>query len=266
MKKKFKSRLTGILAAAAAALTMAARAESLTLNPTADAFVATGTNGNLSNDNFGSAGALAIAAPGLSKGEFQTVMKFDLSGAATTFNAEFGTGQWTIQSVVLQLISSVHPNSIFNAVAAGQFDVSLMQDNAWLEGTGTGGKPTTDGISYNALKGTFINDSADQALGTFSFPGDSGNTNSYALDLTPGIITDTMNGGDMSLRLYAADSTVSYLFSARETAGSEPALVITVVPEPAGAGLWVMGAMALVIGRTARRAAKRPRREGRAAS
>src|SRR5436190_7014118 len=71
------------------------------LNPVADAFVTTGPSGNLSNNNYGGAGALSVAAPNLSQGEFQSVLQFNLSGAKSAFDSQFGAGQWTIQSVTL---------------------------------------------------------------------------------------------------------------------------------------------------------------------
>jgi hypothetical protein len=221
-------------------------ADTFTASPTADAFVGTGPTGNLSGDNFGAAGALSLAAGDLPQGEFQTVIQFNLSGAVSAFNAEFGAGQWTIQSVTLDLTSSAHGNSIFNAAAAGLFGISLMQNNSWVEGTGTGGKPTTDGITYNSLQNVYINNSTDQALGTFNFGGGSSGENSYLLGLASGLVSDVQNGGDASLRLFPDDNNVSYLFSSREN-GNGPQLVITAVPEPnawllalEGAGLFYL--------------------------
>lgn len=229
---------------------------SFTAEPIADAFVATGPNGNLSGDNFGAAGALAIAAPGLPEGEFQSVMKFDLSGAASSFNSMFGAGQWIVQSMTLQLTSSPHNNAIFNVISPGQFNISLMQNNSWVEGTGTGGAPTTDGISFNSLQNTYINGATDQALGTFSFGGGSSGVNSYTLGLTSGIVGDVMNGDEASLRLYAADNMVSYLLSSR-MAGSilSPALVIDVsaVPEPRTITIGAIAGIAVLLGYYARR-------------
>lgn len=210
----------------------------------ADAFVTTGANGSLSSSNFGGAGAMAIGASGLPQGEFQSVLKFDLSGAQTAFNTQFGAGQWAIQSVTLQLTAAPHNNAIFNNIAAGQFNISLMQNNSWVEGTGTGGVPTSDGISYNSLLTTFINGTTDQALGTFSFAGGSSGQNNYALTLSSGLVGDVLSGNDLSLRLFAADSSVSYLFDSR-TGGSGPAFhpFITVdamaVPEPGSVTLCV---------------------------
>src|SRR5436190_22393788 len=104
-----------------------AGAASYSTNSFADAFVASGPTGNLSGNNYGGGGALAVAASGLPNGEFQTLLKFDLSGARDAFNAQFGVGDWSIQSISLQLTSSPHNNAIYNPIAAGSFDISLMQ-------------------------------------------------------------------------------------------------------------------------------------------
>src|SRR5690242_10164209 len=83
--------------------------------PTADAFV----DSAQPNNNFGAAGSLAIAASGSPQGEFQSVLLFDLSGAANSFNTQFGVGGWALQSATLQLTASPHGNPIFNPVAPG---------------------------------------------------------------------------------------------------------------------------------------------------
>jgi len=197
-----------------------------------DAFVATGPTGNLSDNNYGGGGALALAAPGLPNGEFQSVIKFGFSGVRNSFDAQFGAGGWSVQSVSLQLSSSPHSNPVYNDIAPGLFGVSLMQNNSWIEGTGNASNPAADGISYSSLQSTFINNAADRALGTFSFPGGTSGLNSYALDLSPDLTTDILGGSDVSLRLFAADNSVSYLFSSRAQASGQPQLVITAVPEP----------------------------------
>ena len=219
---------------------------SFSVQPIADAFVTPGSSGSLSSSNFGAAGSLAIAAPGLSQGEFQSVLKFDLSAAQSSFNTQFGVGQWAIQSVTLQLTSSPHNNAIFNNIAAGQFGVSLMQNNLWVEGTGTGGIPSSDGISYNSLLGTFVNNANDEALGTFSFPGGSSGLNSYNLNLSSGLVSDVTSGSDLSLRLFAADNNVSYLFTSRSGSSGRPDILVqaVAVPEPNAAAL---GGLALVL-------------------
>lgn len=222
-------------------------------NSFADAFVAAGPTGNLSGNNYGGGGALSIAANGLPNGEFQTVLKFDLSGARDAFNAQFGVGQWSVQSISLQLSSSPHNNAIYNAIAAGAFGISLMQNNAWVEGTGTAGSPTTDGISFNTLQSTFINNAADQDLGTFDFPGGSSGANTYTLTLSPGLLSDVENGDQASFRMFADDEVVSYLFSSRSASGpsTHPDLIITAVPEPGTLTLMGLAAVLLLLRRTA---------------
>jgi len=209
---------------------------------TADAFV----DSAQPNNNFGAAGSLAVAASGLPQGEFQSVLLFDLSGAANSFNTQFGVGGWTLQSVTLELTASPHGNPIFNNVAAGQFNVSLMQNNSWVEGTGTGGKPTTDGISFNSLLSVYVNNAVDQGLGTFSFTGNTSGQNSYGLTLSSGLVSDVTSGGEASLRLNAADSSVSYLFNSRTAGSGEPTLAMQViaVPEP---GSIALSAAALAV-------------------
>jgi hypothetical protein len=229
------------------------QAASFTVTPAADAFVATGANGNLSGNNYGGGGALVVAAAGLPNGEFQTVMKFDLSGARDSFNGQYGVGQWAIESVTLQLTSSPHTNPIYNNVAAGLFGISLMQNNGWVEGTGTASTPATNGITYATLQSTFISNGADQALGTFRFPGGTSGANRYSLDLSPGLIGDIAAGNELSLRLFAADNSVSYLFSSRATsaAADEPQLIVEAVPEPQTLVLVGLAGAVAAVGRWA---------------
>ena len=228
-------------------LALPVHADTFTLNPVADAFVTPGPSGNLSGNNYGGAGALSVAAQGLSKGEFQSVLQFDLSGAAAAFNTQFGAGQWTLQSISLTLTATSPNNSIFNATSAGQFSVSWMQNDSWIEGSGTPASPTTTGITYSTLP-SFIS-VGDEALGTFSFNGATNGTAAYTLNLTPGFSADAEAGNLVSLHLFAADSAVSYLFDSRNfgTASARPVLSIVAVPEPGALSLVATGG-ALVIG------------------
>src|SRR5215472_8866424 len=163
MRIRLKVLVLCACAVTASTVICSGQTDSFTSQAIADAFVTPGASGSLSSSNFGAAGALAIAASGLPEGEFQSVLKFDLSGAFNSFNSQFGAGQWMVQSVTLDLTASSHGNAIFNPVAAGSFNVSLMQNNSWVEGTGTGGIPTSDGISFNSLEGVYINSAVDQA-------------------------------------------------------------------------------------------------------
>lgn len=229
---RFPIGLAIILVVAVQAL----HAATFSLTPVADAYVATGPSNNLRDNNYGAAGALSVAAPGLPDGEFQSVLRFDLAGARGSFDALFGAGQWTVQSVSLQLNATLPNNAVFNANAAGSFNVSWMQNDSWVEGAGGNTIPSTIGISYNSLINTFVNNAADQPLGTFSYGGGTGPA-THSLTASPGLLNDIQSGGLASMRLFAADASVSYLVNSRNfgTAANHPLLTIdaVAVPEPA---------------------------------
>lgn len=218
-------------------------ATSISLNPTMDALVTTGPSGNLSSSNYGAAGALGISAPGSAKGEFQSVMQFNLASVKSTLDGLYGAGDWTVQSVTLQLNAAPNNNAIFNNPAAGQFTLSLMQNNSWTAGNGTPAAPSATGINFNTLQNTYINNSTDQTLGTFSFAGGTSGLNTYTLTLSSGLVADLFSGAELSLRGYAADSVVSYLFNSEDfgTAADRPLLTVTAVPEPATFGISLLG-------------------------
>jgi hypothetical protein len=240
-------RLTWFTSASALSLLLAIplQAATFSLNPIADAFVTTGPTGNLSANNYGSAGALAIAAPGLARGEFQSVLQFDLSAARASFDSQFGAGDWSIQSITLSLTAAPPNNSIFNPSAAGLFNVSWMQNNSWVEGTGTPQAPTTTGITFSSLP-SFLS-GGDEGLGTFGFGGATNGTAAYSLALTSGFSGDVLGGGIASFRLFAEDTSVSYLFNSRSfgTVSARPLLTIVAVPEPAAISLLAFGAILL---------------------
>lgn len=206
-------------------------ATTASVNPTADAFVSGANPAN----NYGAAGALSAAAAGLSNGEFQSVMRFDSSSAKATFDGQYGAGNWTVQSVSLRLTAAAPNNAIYNASAAGTFSASWMQNDSWVEGTGTPMAPTTTGITFNTLP-SFLGPS-DAALGSFAFGGGTSGSASYSLGLPANFVNDLLAGNLVSMRVFAADSTLSYLFNSRNfgTASARPELSITVVPEPMSA-------------------------------
>ncbi len=221
-------------------------AATFSLNPVADAFVTTGPTDNFADNNYGGAGALSVAAPGLPQGEFESVMRFDLSGARSSFDTLFGSGQWTVQSATLQLTAAFPRNAIFNASSAGQFTVSWMQNDTWVEGTGTPRFLSNNGITFNTLQSTFISGS-DQNVGTFSFNGATSGAATYTLTLSPGFTTDILEGNLAGFDLVPADTSVSYLFFSRQftVAADWPLLSITAIPEPGAPALAALGALLL---------------------
>lgn len=216
-----------------------AHADIITLNPVADAFV----DSAIPAGNFGGGGGLAVAAPGLPQGEFQTALRFDASSAVASFNATFGPGNWTIQSVSLQLTATAPNSPVFNAQAAGQLAANWMQNDSWVEGTGTPATPGATGLTFATLP-SFLS-GADENLGVFNFGGATSGASSFGLALTSSFNADLAAGSLVSLRLSAVGSTLGYVFNSRNfgTVSARPALSITAVPAPATAPLALLAAL-----------------------
>lgn len=217
-------------------------AASVSLNPSADAFVTSGPSGNLAANNYGGAGALGVSASGLANGEFQSYLKFDLSSAKSTFDADYGTGLWSIQSITLQLTTATPNNGIFNANAAGNFSLSWTANGSWAEGSGTPVAPGSTGITFATAPS--FRGLSDQALGTFSFAGGNTGANTYTLTLASGLVDDARSGSVTTMDMLASDGAVSYLVDSRSfnTGSARPVLTITAIPEPGVLSLAATGA------------------------
>ncbi len=139
---------------------------SVTLSAVADTFGdSAGTTGN-----FGGAGALGVTAA-LATGQFSSVMSFNVSSAITSFNTQYGAGNWTLSGVQLSLASRAPNNAIFNGGAsnaniAGSFDVSWIGNDGWTEGTGTPAGSAVAGLNWNTL-GKYTSGAKSQ--GTFNY-------------------------------------------------------------------------------------------------
>ena len=227
---------------------------SFSSNPTADAFVTTGPMGNLVNNNYGGGGSVSVAAAGQEMGEAQTVLQFNLAGAVSAFDAQYGAGQWSIQSVTLQLTAANANNPIFNSPLPGTFGISWMQNDAWLEGTGSPASPGTTGITFNSLQNTYMGLN-DQSLGTFSFDGRTSGASTHGLTLSSGLTGDILSGGTASFRLFAADGTMSGVFNSRSfsTVANRPVLTVVAVPEPSTLVLAGLGLVVVAVRFLARR-------------
>lgn len=212
-----------------------------TITTSADAFLATGSPNNpdgsdLTGLNYGAAGTLAISSASAVKGEFQSVLKFELSGAVTLFNTTYGTNGWTITGISLELTSNygtsgVQPNNgIFNVISGGNFVIEWLSNDDWVEGTGTPNLPTTDGVTYDSLPDLLSTPNKILCTNNYSPPGDNVPV-TYNLPLDTNLVSDAVNGGDVSLLFYAADNQIGYLFNSYSYGRSnEPLIHVTASP------------------------------------
>ncbi|MGD0745990.1 MAG: hypothetical protein ABSA45_12630 [Verrucomicrobiota bacterium] len=212
-----------------------------TVTSSDDAFLATGSPGNpagtnLTGLNFGAAGVLAVAPAPAPKGEFQSILKFDLSGAVALFNGDCGTNGWTISGVSLELTSNVGAadeqpdNPIFNSVSGGNFVIEWLADDNWVEGTGRPKSPTTEGVTYDSLPTLLAGAHIILCTNTYSPPGDNVHL-TWPLPLSENLVDDIAGGGAVTVRLYAADDQISYLFNSHNFGnGNEPLIHVTATP------------------------------------
>ncbi len=235
-------RTRNILAALILCLGQAAWAQvTNTATNFADAFVCTGSpnyqsGADLTGLNFGGAGTLAIAPATSAKGEFQSVIKFSLSNGVALFNSTYGSNNWSIASVSLELASNygvggVQPNNpIFNVVSGGQFVIEWLADDSWAEGTGTPNLPTTDGITYNSLPILLAQQHEALCTNTYVPPGDNVHV-TWPLPLTANLVADVSGGGEVTFRFYAADNQIGYLFNSYSYGrGNEPLIHVAAMP------------------------------------
>jgi hypothetical protein len=248
-----RSFIAIVLVAVAARVTSAATFQ---LGARSDAFVSSANPTN----NYGGAGAVAVSAGGLPQGEFASVMKFDFAAAKASFDVTFGAGAWTVTGLALQVTAASPNNAIFNSPAAsGSFTIQWMQNDGWVEGSGTPNVPGGTGITFNTLS-TFTSGS-DQPLGLFTFSGGTSGSTTFTLDLAPGFVADVLAGGTASLLMSPSGASIAALFNSQSfnTASSRPVFTVTVVPEPASLALVVAGAAA-GIGWRRRRGVTNPQR------
>ena len=241
----------------------AARAQVFTLNPTSDALVSSANP----TSNYGGAGALAVSASGLPKGEFDSLLQFNFAAAKSSFDALYGAGAWTIQAITLTLTATPPGNALFNGNgtgpggsnvnSAGLFSLRWIQNDTWVEGAGVPQTPTTTGITYAGVPA--ILSGADEAVGTFTFNGATTGGAAYNLSLTPAFLADAAAGSVVSFFALPADAGVSAVVNSRSVgvAAARPTLTITAVPEPGSAALAAVGLL-LLGGARRQSAARRP--------
>jgi hypothetical protein len=222
---------------------------SVTTTPDADTFVRSADAAR----NYGGAGALSVSGSaavngaGQQNGLFDSLLRFSLNDAMSSFDTAFGAGHWTLAGATLRLTEVAAPNnSLFNR-GVGAFEIGWLANDSWVEGTGTPNAPTTDGVTYNDLSAL----TPVISLGTF-FNAGQNTRQGFALPLTDtAFVHDLMSGGNASLYLTAASPSIGFTFNSRSytTASGWPSLELTTVPEPGVTALLVLGGVTVFIGR-----------------
>lgn len=218
-----------------------ARAQvTFTITSSADAFLATGSPTNpdgptLTNDNFGTAGVLYVAPATSPNGEYQTVLKFNLSSATNLFNATYRSN-WLISGISLELAGNFgatgeQPDTaIFNPINGGNFVIEWLADDDWVEGTGRPNKPATDGVTFASLPALLAEAHEILCTNTYVPPGDNVHV-TWPLPFNHDLVNDIIGGGPVSFRFYAADNQVSYLFNSHNFGnGNQPLIHVTAIP------------------------------------
>ena len=230
-----------------------ARAESVVLEPLADALLASAKPDN----NYGGGGALLVAAAATPKGEFQSLLRFDTAAVKNQLDASFGSGQWIVSQVALQVASNSVVSALFGAPAAGSVRVHSLLNSGWAEGTGTPNAPTADGITFGGL--TALLSPGDENLGAFAVGTSTPTNYDFHLLASPTLSGRIHDGQILSLRLDAADDLVTIAFGSRtnNNAALHPALMITAVAVPEPAAWATASSGMLLIGWLCRRCSTR---------
>ncbi|MDP0498111.1 MAG: PEP-CTERM sorting domain-containing protein [Verrucomicrobiota bacterium JB024] len=208
---------------------------SLSVVAAKDTFV----NAEYPDVNYGNKGAMQVSAD--IYGERVAILGFDVAEAVEDFNTLYGSGNWSLTSIALQLSTNNGkandvPNNVifFDPIKAGAFSVEWMADDTWDEMS----------LCYANLTDHLSTD--DVQLGTYDWTttAESESTSTYGLGLTNALQDDILGvsgNAFISLSIWAADDTVCYLFNTRSynTASHYPTLILTaeVVPEPAHTAL-----------------------------
>jgi hypothetical protein len=200
----------------------------------ADTFVSSGQP----NSNFGSQGAMEIAAPTATQPRTQiALLRFDTSAVQAGFDADFGVGNWVATSVTLTLFSSVATagqqpnNSRFNIIATGGFELDLLSNNSWSESA----------ITWNTLPDILPgNGNANilKPVGTFIWDATGAASSTWALNPDQ-LLLDAINTGSevTILGQPTPDSTVGYLVNTLSTNPGYLNVTAEAVPEPSTAML-----------------------------
>ena len=228
---------------ASVAIAIPVRAAFFTNSASADSF----TRSNAPTLNYGGAGSLSVSGPtatngsGAVNGASDSFIRFNTAIMITSFDSQFGAGNWVIGGVKLRVTEmGAPPNNVFNR-GIGAFEIRWITNDTWTEGTGTPVIPTTTGITYNT-EPNFLTVGSDASLGIFTNAGTDGNI-SFPLALPAVLVNDLKAGGEVGFYLKAVDSGTGFTFNSRTfmTNSARPFLEISAAPRPGITSFSMMG-------------------------
>ncbi|MBE7506187.1 MAG: hypothetical protein HS101_07850 [Planctomycetia bacterium] len=186
--------------------------------------------------NFGGGGLLCVAGQDSvneveqPRGRFDSVVVFDLTSAVALFDLSFGTQQWVITNVELQLAHVVVPDNPLFPRGIGNFQVLWFSEDTWTEGTGSPNAPTQNGgdeMSWQFLQSLLVT-ATEGPLGSFLTSGVTG-VHVYELALDTNFVTDIAAGGMVSLHFVPQSADLGFTLRSRNFGDSaqRPKLLIT---------------------------------------
>jgi len=202
--------------------------------PEADAFLRSAQPTN----NFGGAGAIGVSGSAATNagdqqnGLYDSLIRFPLANIRASFDTVFGPHDWLVLGATLTLIEmGSPPNAIFNK-GVGGFEIRLVSSNSWVEGIGTPGSPTTDGITWDNMP-LLLNPAADVTLGIFTNSGTDA-TLSFPLPLKPELVSKIVSGIPVTFYLTAASPQIGFTALSRSflPTNNAPILGIVAAPNP----------------------------------
>lgn len=200
----------------------------------ADTFVSSGQP----NANFGTLGAMEIAAPTLAQPRTEiALLQFDTSAMQASFDADYGVGNWVVTGVTLSLFSNValagqQPgNNSFNKIAAGGFEFDLLGNNNWSESA----------ITWNTLPSILPgsgNSNTLTPLGSFIWDATGAANSVWTLNASQLLADEISAGSEVSiLGQPTTGSTVGYLFNTLISNPGYLNVTVEAVPEPSAVAL-----------------------------
>jgi hypothetical protein len=175
---------------------------------------------NAPDENFGTKGALSVAGSeagnmsGDPVGLADTFLQFNLASEVASLDAEFGSQNWAIRDICLQVVEQTTPGNPRFGQDRGRFEIRWIAADEWSE---------TE-LTWNT-RGNYLNNDTDTSVGTFAnlyygdgyFP-----IQRFTLSLPEVLVNDIRAGDDVSFYLTALDPSIGFTFNSKDITGTRP--------------------------------------------